>query len=383
MVTGSEILGALRERGARCFTGVPCSFLTPLINGVLNDKSLNYVMAAQEGEALAIASGAWLAGKPSVVMIQNSGLGNMVNALTSLNYPFRIPVLLIVTWRGQPGIKDEPQHELMGQIMHSLLSTMGIGSGAFPKEASEIPAALDKAYAFMERESLPYALILEQGMLAPESLNAGFEKKDSPRERVSLETHGTRPKRIEALKALVKFLPETVGIIATTGKCGRELFTVEDRKQQLYQVGSMGCASAMGLGVALNSKNKTVVLDGDGALLMKMGNMATIGAAQPKNLIHILLDNQTHDSTGGQATVSSQIEFSEIAKACGYQKSVVCDDMSAFEKTVLEATEKNGPYFIHLKIQPGSLKELGRPTLKPVEVARRFRSFLSSINSAI
>ena len=167
-------------------------------------------------------------------------------------------------------------------------------------------------------------------------------------------------------------------MIATTGKCGRELFTLDDRDQHLYQVGAMGGASGMALGVALNTERPVVVLDGDGAALMKLGTFATIGAYAPKNLMHILLDNGVHDSTGGQATVSASVDFAAIALACGYAYGAACADLDGFEQAYRAAAGAQGPSLIHLKTQPGSMAVLGRPTVKPQDVARRFKAFLAS-----
>jgi phosphonopyruvate decarboxylase len=167
-------------------------------------------------------------------------------------------------------------------------------------------------------------------------------------------------------------------VIATTGKCGRELFTLADRPQHLYQVGSMGGASAMALGVALVSDRPVVALDGDGAALMKLGNLATIGARAPSKLVHIILDNGVHDSTGGQATVSPTVDFARIALACGYRSGRTCDGLVAFGRALNAAFTSPGPHLIHLRIRPGSLEKLGRPTVKPPEVARRFRDFLAT-----
>ena len=165
--------------------------------------------------------------------------------------------------------------------------------------------------------------------------------------------------------------------MATTGKCGRELFTLADRPQHLYQVGSMGCASAMGLGVALHTPRPVVVLDGDGAALMKLGNLATIGSRAPANLVHVVLDNGVHDSTGGQATVSPNVDFAAVALACGYASGASADSLAGFERALAATHTEPGPHLIHVRIAPGSLANLGRPTIKPPEVARRFRQFLT------
>ena len=377
MIPAESFLSAATERGFGFYTGVPCSFLTPLINRVISNRDTRYVGAASEGEAVAIAAGAWLAGKGSVVMCQNSGLGNTVNPLTSLNWPFRIPTLMIVTWRGQPGLKDEPQHELMGQVMGKLLDNIDVQHAAFPKSKAQLGPALDAARAAMAESDLPYAFIMAKDSVAEGELEQPEVRPHRPGELKELCVDAEHPTRIAALERLLAQLPDSAAVIATTGKCGRELFTLADRPQHLYQVGSMGCASAMGLGVALNVARPVVVLDGDGAALMKLGNLATIGAEAPKNLLHVLLDNGVHDSTGGQATVSPGVDFAGVAIACGYATAAACDDLAGFETALEEALGDAGPHLIHLRIRPGSLAKLGRPTVKPAEVARRFKEFLA------
>ena len=180
------------------------------------------------------------------------------------------------------------------------------------------------------------------------------------------------------LERFLGVVPDAAAVIATTGKCGRELFTLADRAQHLYQVGSMGGASAMGLGVALNTSRPVVVLDGDGAALMKLGNLATIGSRAPANLVHVVLDNGVHDSTGGQATVSPSVDFAAVALACGYATGATCDSPDGFERALRETRSGPGPHLIHARIAPGSLAKLGRPTVGPAEVARRFRRFLAA-----
>ncbi len=376
MIRAEQYLGAASARGFDFYTGVPCSFLTPIINRVISDAATAYVGAASEGEAIGIAAGAWLAGRRTVAMCQNSGLGNMVNPLTSLNHPFRIPTLVVVTWRGQPGLKDEPQHELMGAATAPLLEVMGIAHRPFPRTAAEVGDALDAAEAAMALADLPFALVMEKDTVKDDGLD-----QQSPRPRPAGQHHdlirgGARPRRIEVLERVLADVPETAAIIATTGKCGRELFTLADRPQHLYQVGSMGCASAMGLGVALNVERPVVVLDGDGAALMKMGSLATIGAHAPSGLVHVVLDNGVHDSTGGQRTVSATVDFADVAIACGYGSAAACDDLDGFAAALTVALGARGPHLIHVRIAPGSIADLGRPTIAPRDVARRFKDFL-------
>ncbi len=377
MIEAESFLAAARERGFDFYCGVPCSFLTPLINRVIGDPASRYVGAASEGEAVGIAAGAWLAGRATVVMCQNSGLGNAINPLTSLNWPFRIPTLLIVTLRGEPGLGDEPQHELMGRITTRLLDDIGVPSAGFPDHEEAIAPGLDAARATLAETDLPYALVLRQGGLAEVSLDGVAPTPRPLGQYRDLSEGAARPTRIAALRRVLDLVPDEAALIATTGKCGRELFTLADRPQHLYQVGSMGCAGAMGLGVALNARRPVVVLDGDGAALMKLGALATIGAQGPENLVHLVLDNGVHDSTGGQVTVSANVDFARVALACGYRRAATCDSIEGLARALSESLAAPGPALIHLRIAPGSIEKLGRPTISPPEVARRFRAFLA------
>ena len=385
MLTATDFLAAAGNAGIGFYTGVPCSFLTPLINRTASDRALSYIGATSEGEAIAIAAGAWLAGRETAVMCQNSGLGNAVNPLTSLNAPFRIPTLLIVTWRGQPGLADEPQHALMGRITHRLLDTIEVPHRRFPTNPAELADVLAEARAAMDDTGSPFALVMEKGDLADETLGERAHEPAPPGRRVDLRDGAGLTRRVDILERVLALAPTSAPIIATTGKTGRELFTLADRAQHFYQVGSMGCASAMGMGVAFTTGQRTIVLDGDGAALMKLGALATIGAYQPGGLIHIILDNGVHDSTGGQATVAPAIDFSAVALGCGYRTAILCDSAPGFAAAFAEAlsstsTPGAGPVLIHSRILPGSIQALGRPTIAPHEVAQRFRGFLAQAN---
>ena len=379
MISANFLINQLTKYGYSFFSGVPCSYLTSVINTVINSKKIKYIGATSEGEAVGIASGAWLAGKKSVVMIQNSGLGNTINPLTSLNYPFKIPILLITTWRGEPKIKDEPQHELMGKITKNILTLSKIKNEIFPTNEKNLKKVLFKINNLTNKTSLPYALIMRKETIKKEKLKQKkifFKKKN----KVLIYYKKKKlPARFQILKELQKNINNKIAVISTTGKTGRELFSLKDCENYFYQVGSMGCANAIALGAALNSKKKIIILDGDGALLMKMGNMSTIGANQPKNLIHILLDNNVHDSTGQQLTNASTVDFSNIAINCGYKNSYSVDNLDDFSK-IIKTNLKNtfGPTFIHIKIQKGSIENLGRPTIHPKDVAVRFKNFLKS-----
>jgi phosphonopyruvate decarboxylase len=266
----------------------------------------------------------------------------------------------------------------MGRITGSLLDTMGIAHRPFPAAAEEVEPTLALAENAMTRSELPFGLVMAKDTVRDEGLD---EKPLDPRPigvRRDLREHGPRPTRVAVLERFLAVVAPSAAVVATTGKCGRELYTLADRPQHLYQVGSMGCASAMGLGVALHTPRAVVVLDGDGAALMKLGNLATIGSRAPANLVHVVLDNGVHDSTGGQATVSPNLDFAAVALACGYASGATADSLAGFERALAATSADPGPHLIHVRIAPGSLAKLGRPTIKPPEVARRFRQFLVS-----
>ena len=377
MITAEDFIAHATRAGFDFYTGVPCSYLTPLINGVLSDRRLRYVGASSEGEAVAIAAGAWLAGRRTVVMCQNSGLGNAVNPLTSLNAPFAIPTLFITTWRGRPGESDEPQHEVMGRITQDLIRLLELEQADFPDQPDQLGAAFDHAVERLQAISRPFAWVLRKGGVADTGLDQPPPRLRALGRRDDFCDRGVRPSRAEVLRRFLEHTDDETAVVATTGKCGRELFTLADRPQHIYQVGSMGGASGMALGVALNTRRKVVVLDGDGAALMKLGTVATIGAYAPANLLHILLDNGVHDSTGGQATVSATVDFAGVALACGYAYAAACDSLSGFEAALGACSGATGPALVHVRIAPGSMGKLGRPTVKPADVARRFKAFLA------
>lgn len=378
MIEAREFLERARKLGFEWYAGVPCSFLTPFINYVIGDSSLNYISCANEGDALATAAGITAGGKRAVVMMQNSGLGNAVSPLTSLTYVFKIPVLLICTQRGAPGIADEPQHELIGRITGSLFDLMEVPWEPFPTQAVEIPKVLERANGSMRTKQTPYALVMSRGTVAPHALDSKPEKKNNTGAvRRCFSWQDDRPTRNQALQRIVELTPEkdTV-LITTTGYTGRELFAIADRLNHLYMVGSMGCAPSLALGLALARPDlRVVVIDGDGAALMRMGNIATVGAYGGNNFTHILLDNEAHESTGGQETVSPNVLFARIAEACGYPAVAEGDDLSLIGS--LLGSYLPGPRFLHLKIKRGTRKDLPRPSSPPPVVLRRLMKHIA------
>ncbi|MDO9181389.1 MAG: phosphonopyruvate decarboxylase [Bacteriovorax sp.] len=384
MISADKFLTPARELGFNFFTGTPCSYLKPFINYVIDTDGFDFIDSVNEGEAVAIAAGATIAGKRAVVMFQNSGLGNAVNPLTSLTYTFNLPIMVITTLRGEPGgAHDEPQHELMGQITIEMLETMRLKWAFFPREDSEVTDALKLADEYMKKTNQPFVFIMRKDDVSDWKLQKKplvSKKSFSINHSDSFELdYKERTTRTPVLEVVQSELGSEVAVIATTGKTGRELYEVGDTKNQFYMVGSMGCALAFGLGIALTKPNlKVVVIDGDGALLMRTGTMATVGAYRPKNLLHILIDNEAHDSTGGQGTVTGGISFGAIARAFGYEQVYSTDLLETFKNILGEVKSNSASTFIHLKTQKGSPEKLGRPKVTPAEVSVRFAEFIQS-----
>jgi phosphonopyruvate decarboxylase len=379
MIESQQFVQALKTLGYSHFTGVPCSYLKPFINSVIDDPSVEYTGATSEGEAIAISFGSHLGGKKTVSMCQNSGLGNMVNPLTSLNHPFRVPNLLIVTWRGEPNRPDEPQHDQMGAITPKLLDVLEIPWEKFPLTVAEIDPVLQLAEKSITERSLPFALIMSEDSVAPNELR-GFRSTNlvqTERFEFASSSSDCRVTRSEAIRLLLKHHSPARAIVATTGKTGRELFTISDSSNHFYVVGGMGSAAAIGLGITQALPQQPVtVLDGDGAILMKMGSMATIGFCQPQNLLHVVLDNEQHDSTGGQQTASCIANFANVAAAVNYRNAAFAIDATGIEEAVRILLTRQGPSMLHIKIKPGSPSKLGRPTIPPEQVKARFMQFI-------
>lgn len=364
-VSSQLFVDALSAHKFGPYVGVPCSYLRPFIDYVIDRDDLSYVAATNEGEALAIAAGAQLAGRRPVVMLQNSGLGNLVNPLASLTHPFRIPALLIVTLRGDPSIKDEPQHELMGRTTRELLHTLEVEHDWFPATDEAIAPAIAHAVERQNATGLPYAFILRKNVVT----------EYTPR-TIAVVNNTSNPTRREALEAIgAGMLADTV-VVATTGKTGREWFEVADRDRNLYLVGSMGCAPSVALGLAREISAPVVVIDGDGAALMRLEALASVGNQKPEQFVHIVLDNEAYDSTGAQRTISAGINLPAIARACGYATAQTVNGVYALQNAVDQAQKSTGPHFIHCRISLGASPELGRPTVAPRDVADRLRTSL-------
>jgi phosphonopyruvate decarboxylase len=374
MIEAASFISAALRRGFGLYTGVPCSYLTPFINYTISADTLRYVGAANEGDAVAIAAGCELGGRRAIVLFQNSGLGNAVNPLTSLTHTFRLPVLLIVTWRGEPkGAVDEPQHELMGEITPQLLELMGIPWALFPEQEADIEPVLDRAVAHLTTALRPFALVMRKGSVAETRLTTSPVRL--PAVRAASVPRLTPVAQRQAILAAIRAASGEDLLVATTGFTGRELFALGDTPNQLYMVGSMGCAVSLALGLAIARPDRRVIaIDGDGAALMRLGALTTVGAERPANLVHVLIDNGQHESTGGQATVSAGVDFCGIAAGVGYPD--VHAAATGGEVLALLSDRRPGLRFLHVPVLPGVAAGLPRPSMSPAAVAERFRAWL-------
>ncbi|MDD9946789.1 MAG: phosphonopyruvate decarboxylase [Myxococcales bacterium] len=374
----------LKQHGVYLGAGVPCSYFTPLVNYMTIDPELDYLSATSEGEAVAIAAGMTTAGKPAFALMQNSGLGNAINPVTSMLYIYRMPVILLVSHRGQPGRPDEPQHALMGQITEELSTLCGMRTHVLSPERFTDEVA--QAHA----DGVPAAWICRKGTLegGPQAPPLAFEVNSSA---ATPSNQGRFKPTLSREQAIGNILPllnrgldagKAPAVIATTGKLSRELYELDDRdfsrSNRFYMVGSMGCALGFGLGVARARPGRpVVVLDGDGSLLMKLGSLATVGFTRPQNLHHVVLDNGAHDSTGGQPTPSPAVDFAALAMAAGYRLAETVDDGPTFQNVLERHLRTEGPTLLRMLITTGSRKDLGRPRLSPRDAYLRFRAFVT------
>lgn len=361
------------------FTGVPDSTFKQwmsFLDDVQGEELVNRVSSI-ERDAIGWASGYHSAtGKIGVVYMQNSGLGNIVNPITSLVDVYKIPMLFMVGWRGEPGKNDEPQHIMMGQIMIPILDTLGIKHSILPDDTEEAEKIIFSANEYMKQENKPYALVIKKGIFE------NYEKKKKTEQIYELG-------REEAIKILVDNMCGDEIISSTTGKASRELFEYRKEKDFGHQndflmVGSMGLASSFGAEIALQKPDKKVfVFDGDGALIMSMGSLSTIGHYAPKNLYHVVFDNECHESTGGQSTTSHATDFEKLALANNYKRAKTIKTKEELEIAIKdminkEGIDKEGPQMLIIKVKKGSRKDLGRPTTTPRENKEAFMKFLSN-----
>ena len=364
--------------GADFYTGVPDSQLKPLCNFLMNTYGIDkehHIIAANEGNCTALAAGYHLAtGKTPVVYMQNSGEGNIINPVASLlnDKVYAIPMIFVIGWRGEPGVHDEPQHIYQGEVTVKLLDDMGIESFIIGKDTTKEELA---------NVMVKFNKVLKIGKNVAFVVRKGVLSYD---EKVEYKNDNLMS-REEIIQHIVKFTEEDP-IISTTGKASRELFETRETSGQSHKydfltVGSMGHASSIALGVALNKPNSKVwCIDGDGAVLMHMGSIAVLGANKPNNMVHIIINNEAHETVGGMPTVSSSVDYVAVAKGCGYPKAVCVDTFEDLDKELQIAKDSNELYMIEVKCSIGARENLGRPTTTALENKENFMGYLNKLS---
>lgn len=370
MIDMDTWFACLARAGVTFYSGVPCSFLKGMF-AYLPQSTLSYLPATVEGEALSMAAGVALGGGLGAVLLQNSGLGNTINPLTSLLMPYRLPAVMIISWRAQPGLKDAPHHEPMGRLTLPLLETLDVPYMVLPAQgswAAQVDALIKRA----KTERRPVAIVIPK-----KTLDAYPAPKPSAAQLKSETTHqhfGT-PNGLPLTRQAILEAWASVpwANFATTGHTGRHLYMIDDQPRRFYMQGSMGFASAVALGWQNTTGRPLVVFDGDGALMMRMGSLATIGAQHDSAaFVHLVLDNQSYSSTGGQAVPNAMCDFAAIAAACGYRQTATCADVAALQESIDWARGAPGATLIHYRIAPSGKLDLPRPSMHPDVLADRF-----------
>ena len=364
MISPKIFFEILKSNGINFYTGVPDSLLKDFCAYVTDNVSKKeHIINSNEGAAIALACGHYIAtGKPGLVYMQNSGIGNAINPLLSLadSEVYSIPILLVIGWRGEPGKKDEPQHIKQGKVTMDLLKAMNISFEIINSSTGNTEDIIKKACSAMTKLSCPYALIISEGTFEEYKL-------------INDTQSDYQFSREEAIKIILDDLSSDDIIVSTTGKTSREVFEYRKKNNQGHQndfltVGSMGHCSQIALGIALEKIKKQVyVLDGDGAVIMHMGSLAILGSEAPVNFRHILFNNGAHDSVGGQPTAGFKTDFSAIAGACGYKLSFTAETEKEIKKGLISIKKNPGPAFLEIRVNKGSRKVLGRPTTTPFE----------------
>lgn len=380
MITTTAFLHGLEQAGISFVTGVPDSLLKHIgahITDVFPPD--RHIIATNEGSAVGLAIGHYLAtAAPALVYMQNSGLGNAINPLTSLADPdvYGLPMLLMVGWRGEllddgTQLRDEPQHKKQGRITPDLLETLGIPFRVVDQNTLDIAAILRELTDVACAQSRPVAMVVRKGTFAPYPT-----KKSSP---------DPLPSREEAIRAILETLPTQVPVVSTTGMASREVFelrreAVSGHGRDFLTVGGMGHAGQIAAGIALASAGRKIVcIDGDGAALMHLGALAV--SAECPNLIHVVINNMAHDSVGGQPTKAVRLKLTDIARALGYQHFSRVDDLDGVRQRLAQALASSGSVFLEVRCRQGARKGLGRPDRTPVQNKLDFMMFLQEITA--
>ena len=377
MIRPEFFIEKLREKGIDCFAGVPDSLLKNICAYITDHFDAQHnIIAANEGAAVGLAAGHYLAtGRPACVYMQNSGEGNIINPLASLTDQevYNIPVLLLIGWRGRPGVHDEPQHVKQGKVTTGLLNVMGVNYEVLSKEEDKAAKQIEKAAKALANKEV-FALVIEKDT---------FDNYQLSTVNSQLELTLSRE---EAIRTVAAALGEKDCIVSTTGMISRELFEYRAAMNQGHErdfltVGSMGHASQIALGIALAQPERRVwCFDGDGAIIMLMDSMAIVASKTPKNYVHVVFNNGAHDSVGGQPTVGLNIDLPAVAKAVGYKGVYSVDSKDALEKQLSiinsQLSINEYPIFLEIRVRKGNRKDLGRPTTTPIQNKEALMEFL-------
>ena len=376
MIRPEFFIEALREKGIDCFAGVPDSLLKNICAYITDHFDAEHnIIAANEGAAVGLAAGHYLAtGQPACVYMQNSGEGNIINPLASLTDQevYNIPVLLLIGWRGRPGVHDEPQHVKQGKVTTGLLNVMGVNYEVLSKEEDKVAKQIDKAAKALANKEV-FALVIEKDTFEDYKLQ-------------NVEVNDLTMSREEAIQTVAATLGEKDCIVSTTGMISRELFEYRAAMNQGHErdfltVGSMGHASQIALGIAMAKTDRKVwCFDGDGAAIMHMGSMAIVANKAPKNYVHVVFNNGAHDSVGGQPTVGLKIDLPAVAKAVGYKAAISVSSKEELEKELSTLNSQlstlGGPILLEVQVRKGNRKDLGRPTTTPIQNKEALMDFL-------
>lgn len=373
MIDPQEFIQYLQANAVEFFTGVPDSLLKDLCSCLERLPRVDqHIIAANEGGAIALALGYHLAtGKIPLVYLQNSGLGNTINPLLSLadGEVYAIPMLIVIGWRGEPGVHDEPQHKKQGRVMIPMLDAMEIPYSIIGPEVDGPDIVLTDALRHVREIGAPYALVIKKGTFKRYSVS-------------QVENSEFELSREEAIQAVIEVLGERDVVVSTTGMASREVYEYRHNKGAGHQrdfltVGGMGHASQIALGIALQRPERPVYcLDGDGALLMHMGALSINGSLKPGNLRHIILNNGAHDSVGGQPTVGLSIDLLGMARAAGYEYAAQAQTKEELHTGLLCLKNSTGPGLLEIRVHCGARKDLGRPTTTPAQNKNVFMEFL-------
>lgn len=373
MVRPEFFVNTLKEYGMDFYAGVPDSLLKNICAYITDNLPPEQnIIAANEGGAMGIAAGYHLStGKVAVVYMQNSGEGNIINPLASLTDKevYNIPVLLVIGWRGRPGVKDEPQHVKQGKVTTGLLNTMGINYSILPKDEEGAARQIRIAAEYMKATNECYALVIEKDTFEDYKLQHAVPSS------LTLS-------REEAIRTVASSIEDKACIVSTTGMISRELFEArtawnQGHERDFLTVGSMGHASQIALGIALQKPERRVYcFDGDGASIMHMGNMAITASMKCKNYVHVVFNNGAHDSVGGQPTVGLQIDLCAVAKALGYESACSVENLEDLHTTLRQLKDAEGPVFLQVRVKKGNRKDLGRPTTTPIQNKEALMAFL-------